>query len=267
VEVILFAGDATWNDRPGLWWLFFDRARDLLASRALAIVPGNHDIAGSGATYSTASLRDYLGLPAPDGLVRALRWGPAGFLLLDSGVPGDFLMPGGAQYAWTAATLDGWAAAPPAWAFAALHVPPYNVGARHLSEQGAFRDLTGLLDGRVDWVIAGHEHLYQRLLPLRYNAVLASSGQYGRGPDDGVGYLVLPPAGAWPETELISWEDEKAYYRDRLAYPIPDVESDTVPSDSGFVIVRLEGESCTLRTYAVRDGAPAEVDGVQYVRP
>lgn len=257
VEMLLIAGDLAWNDRPGLWWLFFDRARELLATHALAVIPGNHDVTGSGGSRDDSTIRDLLGLETRSDLVRRLEWGPAALLLLDTGAPDEFAISGGSQYAWTAATLDGLALDPfpPAWTFAAMHIPPYNAGARHYSEQGAFRDLTGLFDGRVDWVFAGHEHLYQRMLPLSYNGVLAPSGQYGRNPDDGVGYLILPPAGAWPETQLIHWEDPKAYYRDRLAFPVPVQFEDTVPSENGYVVVRITETTLGIETFAVRESA------------
>jgi hypothetical protein len=99
----------------------------------------------------------------------------------------------------------------------------------------------------VDWVITGHEHLYQRMRPLRYDGVEAPSGAYGRGPDDGVGYLVLPPAGNWPEAEIMA--DDAA--RARLAHPTPTPGVDTVPSELGFAVAEIDGEDWALEVYGV----------------
>ena len=57
---------------------------------------------------------------------------------------------------------------------------------------------------------------------MQYNALFAASGSYGRGADDGVGYIVLPPAGNYPESAIIPAGDEHERYRDRLAYPVRD---------------------------------------------
>jgi hypothetical protein len=131
--------------------------------------------------------------------------------------------------------------------------------------------VTGLFDGAIDWVVSGHEHLAQRSKPMRYNGQLAASGSYGRGPNDGVGYLVLPPAGAWPETALIAWDDPHAYYRDRLAFPVPGAQQNAVESEVGYTIVELSGSSITLEVWGMGDYASPHGsvlrNTLSYVRP
>jgi 3',5'-cyclic AMP phosphodiesterase CpdA len=270
-EFVLFVGDLPWNDKPGLWWTFFDRGRELFARKPLVAVPGNHDTPTVNSNTDTSRLRSWFGLASPSDTSRALRWGPAGLLLLDSERPDDFLLTTGAQYQLAAQTIQAWGSDPPTWSFAAFHVPPYNAGARHAADQGTFRDVTGLFDGAIDWVLGGHEHLAQRTKPMRYNGQLAGSGSYGRGPTDGVGYLVLPPAGAWPETGLIAWDDPKAYYRDRLAFPVPVAQQNTIESEIGYAIVRLAGSAITLEVWGMGDYASAHApvlrDSVSYTRP
>ncbi len=107
--------------------------------------------------------------------------------------------------------------------------------------------------------------------PLRYNGVLAPSTHYGRGPQDGVGYLIAPPAGAWPESNLVPWDDPKSYYRARLAYPVPVAQQNTVASEQGFAMVTIEGSQITLRAYGIgTPSAPAAahvIDQVSYPKP
>lgn len=266
---VVFAGDMAWNDKPGLWWTFFDKGRSLLAGRPLLAVPGNHDTPTLGSDSDTSSFAWLFGLDAAPTLARTLSWGPATFLLMSTETPDDFIKDQGSQYLWAQQQLSGLGAQP--WVFASFHIPPYNAGARHTGQQGTFRDLTQGFDGTVDWVFSGHEHLYQRTKPMRYNGIIAPSGVYGRGSQDGVGYLITPPAGACPETQIVAWDGAIAHYRSRLAYPVPVAQQDTVASEQGFVIVHLQGKQITIRTYGVGTTvAPADVhmvDEVTYTKP
>jgi 3',5'-cyclic AMP phosphodiesterase CpdA len=268
-SLVVFAGDLAWNDKPGLWWTFFDGGRSLLAGRPLLAVPGNHDTPTVGTHPDTGTFAWLFGLDAPGkALTRSLSFGPASFVLMSTETPGDFAV-GATQYAWCQQQLAGMAARP--WVFAVLHAPQYNAGVRHMGEQGTFRDLTGLFDGVVDWSFSGHEHLYQRMKPMRYNGVVAPSGAYGRGAQDGVGYVVLPPGGAWPESTIVAWDDPKAHYRDRLAYPVPTGQQSTVPSEGGFLMVALQGKQVTMTTYGMgtiqTPGPLHVVDEVSYAKP
>lgn len=266
---VVFSGDMAWNDKPGLWWTFFDKGRSLLAGRPLLAVPGNHDTPTVGSDPDTSSFIWLFGLDTAPPLARTLIWGPATFLLMSSETPGDFVQASGVQYLWAQQELSGLGSRP--WVFVSLHVPPYNAGARHTAQQGAFRDLTQLFDGVVDWVFTGHEHLYQRMKPMRYNGIIAPSALYGRGSQDGVGYLITPPAGAWPESTVVAWDGATAHYRNRLAYPVPVEQQNTVASEQGFTIVQLQDKQITLRSYGMGTTvAPAAlhvVDEVTYTKP
>ena len=237
----------------------------------MVVLPGNHDTPTVDSNPDTSSFSWVFGLDGSLGheIVRKLTWGPATFVLMNTETPEDFALNTGSQYLWAQQTLATLTGAP--WVFVSLHIPPYNVGVRHGSQQGDFRDLTGLFDGNVDWVFTGHEHLYQRMKPMRYNGIIAPSGIYGRGSSDGVGYLITPPAGAWPETEIVAWDDSNAHYRDRLAYPVPVGQESTVPSEHGFTMVSLAGKQITLRTYGLGTVAsPVSlhlVDEVSYTKP
>ncbi|GAB2695493.1 metallophosphoesterase [Thalassiella azotivora] len=67
---------------------------------------------------------------------------------------------GSARYEWTARAVDGARAAGVPWVVVTMHRPCPSVGQY---ECGPLADLTNLLlDRRVDLVLSGHEHLYQR---------------------------------------------------------------------------------------------------------
>jgi hypothetical protein len=256
---LLFAGDLAWNDKPGLWWIFFDKARPLFRSIVNMPVPGNHDTPDVNSHPDTSSFETYFKLPAKSGATThyAFRYGSAMFLGLnserhrDSSSDYEFEKDKGKQYLWLKQTLAQLPSPKPTWIFAYWHIPPYNAGSRHWGTQGRFREITELCDGVVDWVFNGHEHLYQRFKPLRYNAKLVSN--YGNKADQGVGYLILPPAGAYPNANLIDYTNEKAYYRQRLAYPIPTKDSNAVPSEVGFVTVEIKNRNISLKTYFLGD--------------
>jgi hypothetical protein len=260
---LVVAGDLAWNDRPGLWWTFFDKGRDLLASKVLLPTAGNHDTPGVSSSPDTTSFERFFPL---DGTYYRRSWGNAELIGLNSERPGELAMSGGAQYDWMQQEL---AATSSQWTFAFWHIPPYNAGARHWTQQGELRDLTSLFDGALDWVFCGHEHLYQRHRPLRYNGQLAND--YGRGANEGVGYLIVPPAGVWPADQLIPHGDPKGYYRDRLAYPVVAAPNDTAPSELGFVAVDVTGTSITLTTYGLgtitSPQAAHVVDTASYTKP
>jgi hypothetical protein len=270
VGFIVSTGDMPWNDKAGLWWTFFDQGRELLGSRALVPALGNHDVNLGETAPGKTSFERYLALDSSSGSERyyVQKYGSAAFLVLDSEIPDDFALGTGAQFAWASQRLTSPPLSNSPWVFGLWHIPPYNAGARHWTQQGTFRDMTSLFDGKLDWVFGGHEHLYQRMKPLRYNATLASSGNYGRGANDGVGYVAIPAAGAWPEVGLIASTDPKAYYRDRLAFPSVPSSSDTTASENGYVIVSIDGPTMQLETWGVGGpGAPVAphlIDQVAY---
>ena len=267
VDFLLAAGDLAWNDRPGLWWTFFDHGAPLFSQKVLMPVPGNHDTPSTDTNPDTSSFERWFQLDPSGGseTFYAFTFGAAVFVGLNSEWPDDFEPNAGAQDAFLAATLSA-AAQTADWVFVYQHHPPYNAGVRHWDQQGLYRDATRHFDGVVDWHIAGHEHLYQRMKPLRYNAQLVQD--YGTAAGRGVGYLLVPPAGAWPEHGLIPRDAEKAYYRDRVVYPPLNPDSDEAPSESGFVRVDLSGTAIAIEAWghgaALQSLPPHLVDQVSY---
>jgi len=271
VAFLVLPGDLTASDGPGSWWTFFDRGRELFRGTVMMPVPGNHDTPGHGHDEDTSSFEGYFPLPAAAGVDVAYRfdYGNASFLAFSSEILSEFA-PGGDQYGWADDELADIAATGAAdWVFAYWHDPPYNAGIRHAEAQQEARDLTQLFDGLVDWVLCGHEHLYQRTLPLLYEAQLAP-GDYGNAPGDGVGYIVTPPAGQGPGIAVIPPDAPEAPRRDRLAYPALAADQVEVPSENGFVIVSVDGSTILIEAYGMGDHdtfVPAHVvDDIGYTK-
>jgi hypothetical protein len=90
-------------------------------------------------------------------------YGDAHFTCLDSNTYVDPRDP--ALQAWIAADLQSTDAA---WKFVIYHHPAFNVGPKHFQEQ-QFRVLSPLFEEHgVDVCLHGHEHVYQRTMPLRF---------------------------------------------------------------------------------------------------
>ena len=78
------------------------------------------------------------------------------------------------RYNWTAATIDGARTAGIPWVVVGMHKPCVSMGALHLrSRCGA--SSTMLMQKKVDLVLTGHEHIYQRSKQIATSASCAAS--------------------------------------------------------------------------------------------
>ncbi|MGG5257197.1 metallophosphoesterase [Phycicoccus avicenniae] len=173
--------------------------RALGSTHPIEIVSGNHEDDGPDGSIAAfeACLPNrlpglvgrygrewYVDLPAEDPLVRVVMISPA----LDFGHGPWSYASGTEHYRWTEAALRGARRAGIPWVVAGMHMPCLSVGV-YACEPGA--DLLNLLvRERVDLVVTGHEHMYQRthrlglgsacpvVVPGRYDAgcVVASGG-------------------------------------------------------------------------------------------
>jgi predicted phosphodiesterase len=124
---------------------------------------GNHDEglrhSDEGAEEIEAELQ-LLGTPSR---YYATTHGPADFFYLDSSRPGVFGPDSSTQWEWLDDTL---AAASSQWRIVCLHHPLYSSG-RHGSTLSARERLEPILRRRrVDLVLAGHDHHYERTRPI-----------------------------------------------------------------------------------------------------
>ncbi len=270
---IIAPGDLAANDHPGFWWRYFNGGGALFASVPQVPMLGNHDTPGKDSNADTTSYVRWFTLPTGSGAEEYYQVdiGPARVFALSSEVPEEML-PGGVQYTWLAEALDETASDPaaPTWVFVGFHHPPYDVGNRFWGEVGLYRPVTDLFDGVVDWALTGHEHLYQRTHPVQFDGVLAASGAYGPGPEDGTGYLVTPSAGdllfnqvAVPALAADAWA--------LTAHPAPPEGSPFYPEEHGFVHFELDGRTLTLSSWAVgvaeQPEDPWVRDSISYTKP
>ncbi|WP_170315574.1 PKD domain-containing protein [Nakamurella deserti] len=124
----------------------------------------------------------YVDVPRSQPLVRFIQISPS------LGFPdGTYTYPaGGARYTWTARAIDGARTAGIPWVVVGMHKPCLTVGV-YACDPGA--DLFNLLvDKKVDLVLSGHEHMYQRskqlalaagcpaVQPGSYNAACVADG-------------------------------------------------------------------------------------------
>ena len=253
LTLVLMPGDLFAADEAGDWWTFFDGGRELFARAPIVAAHGNNDT-GYYTDFEDSAFVRYLPRPSSTavGYVHRIDVRNAAFLSLDTEETNG-LAAGGDQNMWVGNQLaDIASAGAPSWVFAQWHVPAYDVGTRTSeSSQEQVREVTLTFEGSVDWVFQGHEHLAQRLLPLRHDGQLAASGNYGRSADDGVGYVVLPSSGTSPRTTVVSPEGDQAHYRDWLAFPEIDAEETNAPSELGWAHVTLDGDTFSLEIYGM----------------
>ncbi|MFH1464241.1 MAG: metallophosphoesterase family protein [Pseudomonadota bacterium] len=255
----LSIGDLAGWDDPVAWWMYFHMGRDLWSWLPIVPVPGNHDGSGSATLLDGFYRYFHVSWTSPVEPWYSLDFGGTHILALCSNLL-PTLAEGAGQYAFAEADLAG------CWSggvrtcdqvFAAFHVPPYNAGMRHFHEQYDVREVTALFDGTVDWHISGHEHVPQRTFPLQYDGQIAPSGDYGIGPDDGVGYLVVPTAGSYPGYSLADPGTPEGPARDVFTYPDMSTGSTVSGAELGFTVVSVDAAGITLETYATGSSSAA----------
>ncbi len=160
----LLTGDIVYPDGSAPLYSprFFDVYGPLLASRPFYPTLGNHDL-------RTDHGRPYLNtfvLPAnnPEHTKRyySFDYGSAHIIGLDT-FSSDYT-PGSAQYRWLEDDLKNHR---PPWTFVFFHDPPYS-SSRHASNLVVRKSLSPLFERfGVTAVFAGHDHCYERTVPLR----------------------------------------------------------------------------------------------------
>lgn len=158
---------------PQLHSWFFDIYRDWLRTHPIYPSIGNHDDEANRA----APFRDVFILPDngasaafPDHRERyySFDYGPAHVVVLDTELAFQNLTRRDAQLQWLAADL---AATTQPWKIAVFHRSPYSAGGEHGSDFAVRQAFGPLFDRhRVDLVLSGHEHDYERTIPIRETA-------------------------------------------------------------------------------------------------
>jgi 3',5'-cyclic AMP phosphodiesterase CpdA len=134
---------------------------------------GNHDDALRHSESGYEEIEAEVQLLDTPGRYYMQTYGPADIFLLDSSVPGLFGADSSDQLEWLDDTL---ASATSQWRIVAMHHPPYSSG-RHGSTPRAEELLVPILRRHhVDLVLAGHDHHYERTVPLDGVTYVVSGG-------------------------------------------------------------------------------------------
>ena len=154
---VLSSGDMVSDGTEFSQWPreFFNPATQLLRNTPLWTTRGNHE--SKGPLYSTL-----FELPENE-LYYAFDCGPASFVILDSIISESQHK---AQLKWLTrhfAKLRERETKP--WIFVLLHYPIFNIGG-HGTSWGHKDVLPVLQEAGVDFVLSGHSHLYERILPV-----------------------------------------------------------------------------------------------------
>jgi 3',5'-cyclic AMP phosphodiesterase CpdA len=124
---------------------------------------GNHDEALRHSDESTEEIDAELRLLGTPGLYYVTSHGPADVFYLDSSGPGLRGNAGRDQLAWLDAAL---AASSARWKVVALHHPAHSSGRHGPTRRVRERVEPLLRRHRVDLVLAGHDHHYERSVPV-----------------------------------------------------------------------------------------------------
>jgi hypothetical protein len=117
----------------------------------------------TGPDYTINEFKDCAGNRFPQMANYSYDYGDAHFLCLDSNQYVDPRDPD--LQAWIEDDLSNTDAI---WKFVVYHHPSFNVGGEHYAEQ-MFRVLAPLFEKHgVDMALHGHEHTYQRTMPLKF---------------------------------------------------------------------------------------------------
>lgn len=198
--LVLHTGDVSQQDgaAPQLDATFFGVYTALLGRAPFYPAPGNHDYyTDSGAPYLAAFVPPESGvLPRDAGHYYSFDWGNVHFVSLDStllGIPGaaDLMLQ------WLDSDLGR---QDQFWKVALFHHPPYPTGIHvddPLCAMARLRIVPVLERHGVQLAFSGHEHSYQRSVPIRDGARV-ESGSGTVYVTSGGGGGILHPVGASP---------------------------------------------------------------------
>ena len=245
-DFLLHTGDIVYPDgaRYRYGERFFAPYRKLLARVDFWPCLGNHDVQKDGAAPAYDEIFE---LPdnGPTGLSSGhnywFEFGSARVAVVDSNLENaDDATLAGKIAPWLLAVMSG---PGPEWRFVALHHPPYTVG-KYRPDERIQRALVPVFEqAQVDVVFNGHDHGYQRWLPMR-GGQLAAVGS-------GVMYVITGAGGA----ELYD-----AKPRDQWPKTVAFVDTE----NASFTQVTIDGRSLTLRQL---DGEGRVLDEASFEKP
>lgn len=228
-ELLLSVGDNAYDDGTEREWTenYFAPMASLLANVPTYLTFGNHD-------YVTAQGQPQIDAgympsnnPAKTERYYSFDWGHVHFVALDSqcysGWTSTPECSKQAQRAWLEADLEQ---NQQPWTVVFMHHPTYSTGEH--GGNARVHDLMPLFEAHgVDLVLTGHDHLYERVYPLR-------DGKRTDPADGGVPYWVIGSAGARLRA-FASSQPAITAYRDNVNYGFLNVVVDGGNLTADFV--------------------------------
>ena len=160
-DVALIVGDLSYaNGDQARWDAWGDLTEPLFATQPVMMLPGNHDLEDE-----SGLLAYRIRYPSP-GPCYAFRLGLATIVMVDAYAG---LLDTGSQYNWLASTLETVDRRVTPWLVVALHVPLYSSNQLHHTETERARAVLEplLVFAKVDLVLSGHVHAYERTHPVQ----------------------------------------------------------------------------------------------------
>jgi len=168
-DVVYPAGEERHYDKR-----FFAPYRNLIKSVPLYPVLGNHDVMKDDGAAFLENFRPPLDRPRSTERYYSFDWGGVHFVALDSEL---YYGDGGASPHEQKAFLEeDLAATRKRWRVAFLHRSPYG-SSRHGGDERVRKDLEPVFERHeVDLVFSGHDHVYERTVPIRGVTYVVSGG-------------------------------------------------------------------------------------------
>ncbi len=169
-KIVLNVGDLVENgDSQSQWDIYFDTIKDLAKNTPIYSAIGNHE-AESPLYYNQL----FLPHNNPDNHEKyySFDYGRCHFIALNSNM---LYVPGSAQYQWLESDLQ--AAFSADYIFVFFHHPPYSSSSAegsNLVVRNAFSSL--FEDYGVDIVFTGHDHIYERTIPINGITYVVTGG-------------------------------------------------------------------------------------------
>jgi hypothetical protein len=196
---------------------------------------GNHDVRTARGAPWRAAFWTPANNPADNEGYYSFDQGNAHFVVLDSNAS---LAPGSAQYTFLDADL---AATTQLWKFVAFHHTIYSSG-EHGGDVDLRADVVPVFDRYgVDLVLMGHDHIYERTLPLRGNQIV----------EPGAGTTYVTTGGGGRQITGVGAGTFTAYSESAFHFTRVDV-------DGGRLLLQMVRDDGAVRDRLtlVKDGAP-----------
>ena len=175
-DLILHTGDVVYPAGEERHYVrrFFAPYEDIIKEMPIFPVLGNHDVRTGNGVAFLENFHPPLGSPGSTKRYYSFDWGDVHFVALDSELYyGD---EGGKAEQQKAFLERDLAATGRRWKVAFLHRSPYG-SSRHGGDERVRRDLEPIFARHeVDLVFAGHDHVYERTIPIKGVTYVVSGG-------------------------------------------------------------------------------------------